>query len=159
MSYADLKHDYLQKLSDEYELRGFSRRTFESYSFHVSKFLDFLDKTGFNLSHFSVKRYILSLDVNVNTSRLVHASIKFFFSEVLKRPFSSEEIPSKKKEKKLPRVLSKEQIKKMIVVADNLKHRLIIKMLYSTGIRLQELVDLRRKDIYFDRNIVFDNYF
>jgi len=55
----------------------------------VSKFLDFLEKTGFNLSHSGVRRYLLSLDVSVNSSRLAHASIKFFFSEVLKNPLDS----------------------------------------------------------------------
>ena len=87
--------------------------------------------------------------------RLKYASLRFFFSEVLKKPFTTNEIPIKKKEKILPKVISKEKIKKMIESTGNLKHKLIIKLIYSSGLRLQELIDLKRKNIDFDRNLIY----
>lgn len=63
-------------------------------------------------------------------------------------------MPIKKKNKSLPDVLSKEEINKIIDSQKNLKHKLIIMLLYSSGLRLQELVNLKRKDIDFDRNII-----
>jgi len=101
-----------------------------------------------------VKRYILVQNVGINTSRLQYAAISFFFREVLKKPFSFEQVPIKKKEKQLPKVISKEKIKQMIDLTENLKHKLIIKLFYSSGLRLQELINLKRKDIDFERGIL-----
>jgi len=93
-------------------------------------------------------------DLSINSMRLKLASIKFFFASVLKNPISLEEIPSMKKEKKLPKVISKEKIRQIIDETDNLKHKLVIKFLYSSGLRLSELLNLKRNDIDFDRNLI-----
>ena len=93
-------------------------------------------------------------DLSINSMRLKLASIKFFFSAVLKNPISIEEIPSMKREKKLPKVISKEKIKEIIELSYNLKHKLIIKFLYSSGLRLSELLNLKKTDIDFDRNLI-----
>lgn len=155
MDYTKSNLEYLQKLKERCILRGYSKQTIKSYNYNVRKFLDFIEKSRFNLSKESVKSYLLSQNVAVNSSRLQYASISFFFREILNRPFSFEEIPIKKKEKQLPKLISKEQIKEMIYLTDNLKHKLIIKFLYSSGLRLQELINLKRKDIDFDRNLLY----
>lgn len=154
MDYFQNKEDLLQKLKERCILRGFSKQTIKSYVYNVSKFLEFIDKSILNLTKDSVKSYLLIQDVGINTSRLQYASISFFFRDVLKSPFSFEEVPIKKKEKQLPKVISKEKIKQMIELTENLKHKLVIKLLYSSGLRLQELIDLKRKDIDFERGIL-----
>jgi integrase/recombinase XerD len=154
MDYTQSKGDMIKELKENCILRGFSKQTIKSYAYNVSRFLDFIEKSRLNLSNNSIKRYLLIQDVGINTSRLQYASISFFFRDVLKKPFSFEQVPIKKKEKQLPKVISKEQIKKMIDLTDNLKHKLIIKLLYSSGIRLQELIDLKRKDIDFERGVL-----
>jgi len=154
MDYTSNKEEYLQKLKERCLLRGFSNQTIKSYMYHVEKFLDFLDKSRLNMSNESVRLYLLSKDLSVNSSRLQYASISFFFKEILNKPFSFEEVPIKKKEKQLPKVISKEKIKEMINLTGNLKHKLIIKLLYSSGLRLQELINLKRKDIDFEGNIL-----
>lgn len=145
---------FIDKLKERCFLRGYSKTTIESYSYHVKKFLEFLDKSRLNLSKEGVKSYLLSQEVGINSSRLQYASIGFFFREILNKPFSLEEIPIKKKEKQLPKVISKEKIKQMINLTENLKHRLIIKLLYSSGLRLQELLNIKRKEIDFERGII-----
>jgi integrase/recombinase XerD len=154
MDYTPTCKEYLEKLKDRCVLRGYSRQTIKAYSYNVGRFLDFIDKSRLNLSQESVRSYLLSQDTAVNTSRLRHASISFFFREILNREFSLDEVPIKKKEKTLPRVVSKEKIKEMIDSTENLKHRLIIKLLYSSGLRLQELVNLKRRDIDFERGLI-----
>lgn len=154
MDYVGDKKEYLRKLGERCILRGFSKQTIKSYSYNVSRFLDFLERSRLNLTDSSVRSYLLIQDVGTNTSRLQYASISFFFREVLKKPFSFEEVPIKKKEKQLPKVISKEKIKQMIESTGNLKHKLVIKLLYSSGLRLQELIDLKRKNIDFERGIL-----
>ncbi len=148
------EEEYLKKLDNACVLRGYSRETFKAYSHCVRKFLAFVRKSGLNLGNEAVKYYLLSLDISVNSCRLHYAAVRFFFKEILKKPFSCEEIPIKKRVKQLPKVLSKEQIRRLIDSTDNLKHKVMVKLLYSTGIRLKELVDLKRRDIDFDRGTV-----
>jgi integrase len=154
MSYLISKQGFLDKLVERCKLRGFSPQTIKSYAFHVSAFIDYLDKSRLNLDNFGVKSYLLSQDKARNTIRLSHMAIRFFFLEVLNKPLTFEEIPLMKKESKLPKVISKEKIKIMIDSCENLKHKLIIKFLYSSGLRLSELLNLKRGDIDFDNNLI-----
>ncbi len=147
--------DCLIKLKEECILKGYSPRTIESYSYCVGKFLKFIEREGLNLDVEGVRYYLLCLGLSVNSSRLNYAALSFLFKNILKKPFSVYQVPIKKKEKSLPKVLAKETIKKLINSTNNLKHKLIIKLFYSTGIRLQELVDLKRKDFDFERNLVY----
>lgn len=146
--------DYIKELENECKLRGFSVQTIRSYSFWVSRFLQFCNKSSLNLDHQSVKYYLLSLDNATNTHRLAYAAIRFFFAHVLRKPIPLDEVPTKKREKQLPKALSKGEILSMVDNTKNIKHGIIIKLLYSTGIRLQELINLKRSDIDFDRKIV-----
>ncbi len=154
MDYTLNIEKYLEEVRKICILRGYSYETKKAYVFHVKKFLEFVDKSRLNLSYESVKSYLLSLNVSVNTCRLAYSAISFFFSEVLKNPFSTFEVPIKKKEKKLPHVLSKEIIKELIESCENLKHRLVLKLLYSSGLRLSELLNLKKQDIDFERKII-----
>ena len=148
------KKQYLKELRDVCVLKGFTSDTIKTYSFCVGSFLDFISKSSLNLDILGVKSYLLSRDFSVNSSRLHYAAISFFFREVLHKPFSLDEVPIKKKNKSLPTVLSKEQIKLLIDLTGNIKHKLVVMLLYSSGLRLQELLNLKRKHIDFDRNII-----
>ena len=139
--------DYIQLLRDECELRGFSKATQRTYSYCVGMYLRFVEQRGLNLDIVSVRSYLLFVKVSVNTARLYHAALSFFFDVVLKKPFSDVEVPRKKRLKQLPKVLSKSQMRDLIASFDNVKHRLVVKLLYSSGLRLSELVNLKREEI------------
>jgi integrase/recombinase XerD len=146
--------DYIKQLENECRLKGFSIQTIKSYTFWLTKYLEFIDKNSLNIDNESVRCYLLSMKSSTNTNRLAYASISFFFKYILKKPFSTIDIPSKKKPKQLPKVLSKEEIIKMIDLTDNLKHKLVIQLLYSSGLRLNELINLKRQDIDIQRNLI-----
>ena len=88
-----------------------------------------------------------------STMRQAYFALKFFYENVLHERFD-EELPLTKKKMKLPIVLSRGEVKKMIEITDNLKHKLILSFLYYAGLRLDEVVNLRWRDIDFDRDIV-----
>ncbi len=155
MSYALPIDIFIEKLQERIKLRGYTKQTEKSYCYHVKDFLSFLDKSRLNLNEEGVKSYLLFLNLSNNSVRLKIMAIKFFFLEVLKNPINNFNIPNPKKHKILPKILSKEDIQKIINLNTNLKHRLIIKILYSSGLRLQELIDLKRNCIDFDRNLIF----
>ncbi|MEA3378586.1 MAG: site-specific tyrosine recombinase/integron integrase [Nanoarchaeota archaeon] len=154
MDYFIKKTKYLDEIKNICKLKGYSEKTIVAYLHGIRKYFNYIDKCGLNIDNSSIKYYILSSNLSTNSIRLEYAAIRFFFREILKKPFTPEEVPIKKKEKNLPKVISKEKIKKLISSTKNLKHRIIIKLLYSTGLRLQELINLKRVDIDFDRNIL-----
>ena len=137
----------LNKLNTELKLRGFSPLTVRNYTFFVNKFLEKTKKDVKDLNVDDVKAYLSEMfnSKSKNTIMLAAASLKFFFQAVLKKDFGS--IPLPKKDRKLPEVLSREEVRKLIEATDTLKSRLIISMLYSTGLRVSELVNLKVDDL------------
>lgn len=137
----------IEALQYELKLRGLSPLTVRNYTFFVQKFLTQTGKKPEDLAHEDVKRYLGSMfeTKSKNTIMLAAASIKFFFKEVLKKDLP--EIPLPKKERRLPEVLTKDEVIKLIDSADTLKSRLIISTLYSTGLRVSELVNLKVSDL------------
>lgn len=92
-------------------------------------------------------------DKSNSTMRSIYFSLKFFHENVLNESFKTQ-LPLAKKGRKLPIVLSKEEVKKMIYATENLKHKLIIMFLYYAGLRLNEVINLRWQDIDYDREII-----
>jgi len=145
---------YIEKTTTELKLKGCSPRTISSYTFFLLPFLKSIESIEtINLD--KVKLFLASLiDRYNNKSRaLAVSSLRFFFKRVVDRPdiFVKLEVP--KKERKLPSVLSQEEIKKLIDSAGSKKSKLIIKMLYSSGLRVSELVNLSPKELDFQQNI------
>lgn len=77
----------------------------------------------------------------------VIASIRFLYTEVLDKPVPKSLFVKMKRSKTLPVVLSKEEITRLIKATQNLKHKTILLMIYSAGLRLGELLDLKIADI------------
>ncbi|MCF7799130.1 tyrosine-type recombinase/integrase [Candidatus Woesearchaeota archaeon] len=147
MSYAIDTGRLLQELRDECVLRGFSAATIRTYNYCVGMYVRFARERGLNLDVSSVRSFLLWVKVSENTARLYHAALLFFFSAVLKKPFTQQDVPKKKRLRQLPKILSKQQMRELVGLFDNVKHRLVVKLLYSSGLRLQELVNLKRSDI------------
>jgi len=144
------KEETLQKLKQKLVFKGFSQKTIKSYLYNSEKFLDYLDKSSQRCDEESVKEYFQKLhdkDYDLSTIRLIKASLDFLIKNIFNKSFAIENIPYPKKKKTLPKVLSKEEIKTIFNETSNLKHKLILKMLYSSGIRLNELINLKREDI------------
>lgn len=139
----------IEKLKAELKLRGFSPLTIRNYTFFAEKFLKETNKLETEVDSDDVKSFLSSMfdTKSRSTIMLAAAALKFLFIEVLKKDFS--DIPLPKREKKLPEVLTKEEVKKLIDKADTKKSKLIISMLYSSGLRVSELVNLKVADVNF----------
>ena len=81
-------------------------------------------------------------------------AIKLFFGKILKKEIAFYQIERPRKEKKLPLVLSLEEVGRLFKYFKNPKHRLIFKVIYSAGLRRSELLNLKIKDLNFDRKIL-----
>ena len=122
----------VEKLRTELKLRGFSPLTVRNYSFFVEKFLKSSEKESGAIDQDDAKKYLASLydSKSKNTIMLAAASLKFYFQEVLKKEFTNVRIP--KKDKKLPEVLTKEEVLKLLNSAETRKSRLMLSLLYSS---------------------------
>lgn len=145
----------LEKLSTELRLRNFSERTVLAYVTHNRRFLDYTKKEPSAVSEEDVKSYLAYLlshrKVSPKTVALVKAALKFNYDEILKRGIVNVKTP--KAEKHLPTVLSKDEVKRLIGAAKTAKSRLIIMMLYSSGLRLSECLKMRQNDLEIDEKI------
>ena len=146
----------LEKLSSELKLRGFSSRTLQAYTFHNQKFLQYVNnKSPESITEDDVKGYLGYLlgdrHASPSTVSLVKASLKFFYDGMLKKGVVNFKTP--KSDKKLPVVLSRAEVRKLIEAAGTKKSRLIIELLYSSGLRLSECINLRADDLELSEKI------
>src|SRR3989338_1523406 len=139
------KYKLIGKLIEEVKLRRYSYQTGKSYISIVKNFL---------ASGKTPREFLLSYTIkSKSTMRSAYFALKFFHENVLNTKFG-EKLPLARKSLKLPLVLSKEEITKMINTTNNLKHRLVIMFIYYAGLRLDEARNLKWKDIDFDREII-----
>lgn len=144
----------LEKLEMELKLRAFSPRTIQSYLFYNRKFLEFAKKQPEQVTEDDVRSYIANLlgrNVSAKSIILIKSALKFFYDDVLKKNIVN--IKSPKVSKKLPVVLTKEEVRTMIDSVENEKHRLIVALLYSSGLRVSELVNLKVGDLELNEKI------
>lgn len=146
----------LKKLETELKLRGFSSKTVSSYLFHNKKFLEFTKKNSNEVTQDDIKSYLSYLisekKLKPSSVNLSLSALRFFYEEILKRKLFVD-IKTVKLEKKIPTVLTKEEIKKMLAATKNSKHRLLIKMMYSSGLRVSECVNLKMDDLDLDEKL------
>ena len=144
-SSAEEKYQLIGKLIEEIKLRRYSLQTGKSYIFIVKNFLA-SDKTP--------REFLLSYTTkSKSTMRSTYFALKFFYENVLNKSFE-EKLPLARKSLKLPMVLSKEEINKMVESTNNIKHKLVVMFLYYAGLRLDEARNLKWQDIDFDREII-----
>lgn len=147
--------NYLNKVSTEIKLRGLSKRTIESYSFFLTRYLQTLNKPAEQATEQDVKNFLAQLvDSYSSKSRaLATSSLRFLYKEILDKPEIIIKIKNPKKQETLPTVLTKEEVQNLINSAETRKSKLLILFLYSTGVRVSELVNLKINDIEMNSNI------
>ena len=146
--------NYLLQIRTELKLRGSSDKTVKTYAFFVEKFLQSLPESTNTISEQNVKSFLVTLiDSHANSSRaLATSSLRFFCRRILKNQTLMEEIESPKKQEYLPTVLTKEEIQSLLKATPTKKSQLMLKMLYSSGLRLSELLHLKIHDLDLEHN-------
>ena len=145
---------YLQKL----ELKKYSNNTVKSYVKCFEDFINYYNESSIdNLNEHDIKSYLQFLIQTNRSKSYINQSInsiKFYYEIVLGMPNRFYNIERPRKDKKLPIVLSKEDILNLIENTNNLKHRCIVSLLYSAGLRRSELLNLKLTDIDSSRMLV-----
>ena len=130
-------------------LKGLSPRTIRTYTFAVKKFLRIYRKTPHQVTKNDIEGYLLKIlekGSSGNTVNVYLNAFKFLFEECLGRKLTVN-ISFTKTPQRLPEFLTKEEIIHFFSCIKNKKHKLMITLLYSAGLRVSELVNLKVRDL------------
>ena len=147
MAYATLQQELI--------LAGYSVKTRKAYEGHTRRFLEQLQNDNVPGNR-EIRAYVEKM---INEKELSHSfanqfisAMGFFCEKVLKKPLQA--IPRPKKDLQLPQVLSQKEVKSLFEQVSNIKHRTILYMIYSSGLRVGEVVRLTIADVDSDRMMI-----
>ncbi len=138
--------------------RKYSYKTVKSYIYYNRNFLNFSGKEPSGVTQDDMKDYLLHLaeerqSATATINQAINA-LKFYYGTILKRKFVYE-VVRPRKDKKLPEVLSKEEVSRIINGTENIKHKAILMTIYSGGLRLGETARLEQSHLDRDRMLIF----
>lgn len=148
------KEEFLKKLETELKISKNSTYTIRNYLFANSELLEFSKKDPDLIDEDDVKLYMAdNLSEKAATSIIVFLSaVRYAFKSILKKD-PTIAIKRPKREKKIPTVLTKDEIKALIEKSNTKKSKLIISLMYACGFRVSELVNLKVADLNFEEKI------
>ena len=152
--YRTVPQQYLQKL----EIKKYALNTAKTYITLFEKFINYyINKQLLEISEVDIRKYIQQEMRNGKSDSWVNQainSIKFYYEIVLDMPSRFYAFERPRKTEKLPEVLSKQEVKAILSSTHNLKHRCILSVIYSAGLRVSELLALQPKDIDSHRMMI-----
>lgn len=153
------QYDALTRMKEELILRQYQFNTSKNYcSNFIQYMLYFKDKHVDDLNLEDIRNYLLFKikihRISESTQNTIVNAIKFYYEQVLKRERFVIYDLRPRKTNKLPGFLSKDEVTKLLNSSDNLKHKTILRLIYSAGLRLGELTRLKVNDIRMDQNII-----
>ncbi len=146
--------EFAEKLKIELKISKNSNYTLRNYLDANKKFLEFVGKNPEEVTNPDVKFYISeNLSNKTSTSIILFLSaLKYAYGNILNKDITLG-IKRPKREKKLPAVLTKEEMRQLIDAAKNVKSKLLISLMYACGMRVSELVNLQINDLEFNEKI------
>jgi integrase/recombinase XerD len=143
---------------EELQRRNYSQTTVRAYLLAVQQFAEYFHRSPDQLGPDHIRRFQVYLlkerKLSPCSVRQRVAALRFLFVKTLKRRYMLEHIPFPKTPRRLPVVLSQEEVGRLIDSASNLLHRAMLMTLYSTGMRRAELCRLQLCDIDSQRKLI-----
>ena len=147
---------YVKMYSEDLRFKHYSENTISNYSTQVRLFLEYFDKIATKPSEINEKQIkswlMLAKSLNGRKQRI--SAIKLFYSLTGKQPLKFRHIEYPRSEKRLPQVIDGDFLRSRIDRIKNLKHKAIIMLAYSVGLRVSEVVNLKIKDIDSARMLI-----
>ena len=142
--------DIFESIRNEAAKRNLRESTSTAYCNAVGYFLRTTNKEISELTTDDVEAFLTEKRLNglsPQTYNQYHASIRFFYKRILKMNWEDDDIPRMKHDRSLPNVLTRDEIQAIIDHTVNLKHKAIIATMYSSGLRVSEVVHLHYDDV------------
>lgn len=146
--------EHMNNFIQEMKRRNYAKNTIDNYVSCLNVFFSKSSKDHpKNINEDDIKNF-LSQFTTVNTQRNYQGAIKKFYDICLNQKNKFKNIPYARVNKKLPIVLSVDEIQRMFNVCENLKHKIILGLLYSCGLRVSELINLKWSHIDRSRMVI-----
>jgi len=147
----------IEKIKNELIIRGYTQRTIDQYLMYIKEYIFLAEenhiawKEDNNNTHDFIVKYLAQKRTNLkNTSlSLIFFALKFLYEDIL-RIHIMDDLKSPKKEKYLPTVLTKEEVRTLFDVTKEPRDKLILELLYSSGLRVSELCSLKIDSCNFE---------
>lgn len=147
-----------EQMIQEMVLRGLAPNTQRVYLQAVTRLARHYDRSPSRVSNREVKAYLLHLHQDkkraTSSCNVTSAALRFLYYRTLGRSHTNFEIPIAHKPKKLPHVLSRDEVARLLSRTHFLKHRVLFGVAYSAGLRVSEIVKLRPRDIDSGRMVI-----
>src|SRR6266851_770225 len=144
---------------EDLQIRRYSPTTIRIYLRSIAEFAQHFGKPPDRLSAEHIRQYQLFLIQEKKVARptfvQVVCALRFFYTHTLNRKISMERIPFPRRERKLPLILSREEVKALLEAPGNLRHRTLLAILYGCGLRVSEVTQLKVSDIDSARNVLW----
>lgn len=148
-----------ETLQQEMRLRNYSPKTIKAYKSWIQDLVQYCSpKHPRELTSNDLRAYLLHLiqrdGLAASTINQVLNALRFLYIELYKMPFKIQDVPRPKKERKLPDIITQGEVIRIFETVTNLKHRTILMLIYSAGLRVGEAVRLKVSDIDSQRNLI-----
>ena len=147
-----------RRMIDDMQIRNLSAHTQRAYVSKVFGFASHFRKSPEHLGPDEIRTYLIHLTqercLSGSSIVVTVAALRFFYTVTLKRPWAVEDIPTSRTAKRLPVVMSQDEVARFLGAVDNLKHRVILTVCYATGLRISEAVRLKPAAIDSQRMVI-----
>ena len=147
-----------KRMIDEMQLRNFSPKTIGMYVDNVARFARYFNKSPDKLGPEEVRTYLLQLiqekQRSLGTYKVALAALRYFYRWVIHGPEIVEDIRCPRPERRLPVVLSFDEVRRFFAAIPSFKHRMILMTAYAAGLRISEVVNLQVRDIDSQRMVI-----
>src|ERR1700685_3572112 len=148
-----------QRMLEDLRIRNYAPTTVACYIRSVAEFAQHFHKAPEQLGSEEIRSWQLFLlnEKRVKLSTYIQAvcALRFFYRNTLHRRIEIDRIPLPRYEKKLPVILSKAEVKALLVAPRNLKHRAMLATMYGAGLRVSEVVNLKVPDLDRERRVIW----
>lgn len=147
-----------QRMIDDMRIRNLSQHTIEMYVRRVRDFARHFGKSPDQLGPKEIREYQVHMINKPSASYTMLdqtvSALRFLYKKTLKRDWTVDEIPHPRRPRRLPTVLSQEEVVTLLNAATNLKYRAIMTTIYAAGLRVSEVVQLKATDINSKRMMI-----
>ena len=144
--------ELIEKLQEDMEMRGFSHYTKDSYLRKAKEIIKYFEKPMEEVTTKELREYLMKYlkeerKISERSVNYYNSVIRFIYDVVLDKPINQKQIPMYKKKRKVPKVLSEEELDIFFDACEDYKYKTIFMLIHGTGLRISEAANIRIEDI------------